>query len=285
MLSPTTAAPANQVAGNLIGVGGDGTTPLGNQFNGVRIGSDNNTIGPNNLIANNHHSGIMLTGRNTVILSNTLESNGRSGICVTGANTTINGNAVLRNGAGGGPWPDCNIRGGIVITGTDNTLVNDNQVLFNTDAGVTVYQGQSNRILVNSISENGTAGIQLEQGGNNGVAPPAIETVTGTTISGRACPLCRVDIFTDGNDEGMYYAGTTTAQSDGRFTITIAPADIHGPHFTATDTDSAGNTSPFGVAVPVPPPDNQKPVPSPTPRPTPGPTLYPYHVFLPLGRS
>jgi hypothetical protein len=138
---------------------------------------------------------------------------------------------------------------------------------------------------VNSISENGTVGIQLSQGGNNNVAAPTIEKVTGTTVIGRGCPLCRVDVFTDTNDEGMYYAGTTTAQNDGSFILTVAPADIHGPHFTATDTDGAGNTSPFAAAVAVPPPENPDPSPSPTPRPTPGPNLYSFHVFLPFMRG
>ena len=91
----------NQVAGNLIGVGADGVTQLGNQLNGVRVGGNNNTIGPDNTIAYNQQSGIMLSGGATIVLSNTLSTNARSGICVAGPNNTLRGNLVQSNGSGG----------------------------------------------------------------------------------------------------------------------------------------------------------------------------------------
>ncbi|MEP7190071.1 MAG: right-handed parallel beta-helix repeat-containing protein, partial [Roseiflexaceae bacterium] len=142
----------NQVAGNLIGVGTDGVTQLGNQLNGVRVGGDNNTIGPDNLIAYNQQSGVMISGGATTVLSNTLSSNARSGVCVAGPNNTLRGNLVQSNGIGGGSWPDCSIRAGIVITGTNDTLVSENDILANNAAGVVVYGGAGNRILANSIS-------------------------------------------------------------------------------------------------------------------------------------
>jgi hypothetical protein len=274
-------SPANQIAGNLIGVGADGSTQLGNQLNGVRVVGDDNTIGPSNLIAYNQHSGILLSGSATMVLSNTLMSNARSGICVMGPNSTIRGNLIDSNGGGDGPWPECAIRGGVVITGTNGTLVTDNNILSNDDAGVTVYNGVSNRILSNSISGNGAAGIQLERGGNNEIAPPHLDSVTTKTVRGAACPLCRVELFTDTGDEGLTLVGTTTAANDGSFDQVIAPAPP-GTNLTATHTDSNGNTSSFTPAVSVPPDDGGSPSPPPAPTPSPTPRPSRPYQFIPL---
>jgi len=265
----------NQVAGNLIGIGADGVTELGNQLNGVRVGGDNNTIGPDNTIAYNQQSGLMLSGGATTVLSNTLSANARSGICVAGPNNTLRGNLVQSNGGGGSVWPDCAIRAGIVITGTNGTLVSENDILDNSAVGVVVYGGMGNRILANSISDNLSAGIQLMSGGNNGVAPPQLGLVTISMVSGTACALCRVEVFTDTSDEGKDFLGATTASSNGLFSQVIVPAVQPGRHVTATLTDSNGNTSPFALSVSVPngsPPD---PTPTPTgPRPPLSPRQY-----------
>ena len=85
----------------MIGVGANRTTPLGNQYNGVRVYGDNNVIGPNNLIAHNQLSGIMLSGRNSKIFQNTISSNARSGICVVGPGTQIMTNTIDYNGEQG----------------------------------------------------------------------------------------------------------------------------------------------------------------------------------------
>jgi parallel beta-helix repeat protein len=268
----------NQVAGNMIGVGADGVTQLGNQLNGVRVAGANNIIGPGNLIAYNQQSGVMISGSATTVLSNTLSSNARSGVCVAGPNNTLRGNSVQSNGVGGGSWPDCSIRAGIVITGTNDTLVSENDILANNAAGVVVYGGAGNRILANSISDNLSVGIQLVSGGNNGVAPPQLSLVTTTTVSGSACGFCRVEVFADSGDEGKDFLGATTAGSNGVFSQSIAPAAQPGRHVTATHTDSNGNTSPFAPAVSVPGPSSD---PTPTPVDPHGPQILP-RLYVPL---
>jgi parallel beta-helix repeat protein len=273
-------SPWNQVAGNLIGVGADGTTRLGNQFNGVRVSGSDTIIGPENTIAYNQQSAIMLLGIRTTVISNTLESNGRSGICVAGANATISGNTIMRNGTSGGPWPDCSIRGGVVIIGTSNALVTQNTILSNQGTGVTVYEGSGNRLLANSISANGTAGISLAQGGNQEVLPPRIDLASESTVSGVTCPLCHVEIFTDSADEGRNFAGETTAGADGAFTLQVTPDDLRDPNVTATRTDSNGNTSPFAKAVSISD-ETPTPGPAPTPIPTPLPSRR-VNMYLPL---
>jgi parallel beta-helix repeat protein len=267
----------NLVAGNLIGVGADGVTQLGNQLNGVRVGGDNNTIGPGNTIAYNQQSGILLSGGATTVLSNTLISNARSGVCVAGPNSTLRGNLVESNGGSSGPWPDCAIRAGIVITGTNGTLVSENHIHANSDVGVVVYGGVGNRILLNSISDNLTAGIQLVSGGNNDVAPPQLGSVTTTTVNGTACALCRVEVFTDTGDQGKDFLGVTTAGSNGFFSQVLVSEALPGRHVTATHTDSNGNTSPFATAVSVPTPSPAEPTPT-VPRP---PLLSP-RLYIPV---
>ena len=63
-----------------------------------------------------------------------------------------------------------------MITGTNDTLVSENDILTNNAVGVVVYGGVGNSILANSISDNLSAGIQLVSGGNNGVAPPQLSS-------------------------------------------------------------------------------------------------------------
>jgi parallel beta-helix repeat protein len=275
-------APNNQVAGNLIGVGADGTTQLGNQFNGVRIAGNGNTVGPNNTISFNQHSGVLLAGGSTTVLSNTIDWNGRSGICAAGAGSTIRGNEIVHNGPGAGPWPECSIRGGIVITSTNDILVADNRILANNDAGVTILGGSGNSLLGNSISDNNAAGIRLGPGANDNVQPPRLNGIAGATITGRSCALCRVEVFTDSSDEGRVFVGSTTAAADGSFSMQLMPPAQLDAFITATHTNASGSTSAFAASIRKP---SDAPTPSPTPEPTPRPTPLPNDpsaIFLPM---
>lgn len=248
---------ANQVLGNRIGVGVSGAQ-LGNQSNGVRIAGDDNVIGPNNLIAYNQLSGIMLTGRNALIANNTLQANTRSGICVAGASTTITSNLIIDNGGAAADFPDCNIQGGIVITNTSSTQVTNNDIFDNQGVGVTVYGGSVNSLLSNSISGNSVAGIQLVSGGNSDIQPPVFRNVGPSAVSGMSCAFCRVEVFTDTGNQGRYYVGATSADSRGFFQLALPLGSLQGSKMTATLTDPSGNTSPFAPAIniPQPPPDN-----------------------------
>jgi titin len=257
----------NLVVGNLIGLGADGQTALGNQYNGIRIWNANNVIGPYNQIAHSHLSGIQLSGSNTTIITNTLVSNQRSGICVAGARATISGNHIVGNGGANGPYPDCDIQGGVVITGTGDTMVISNTILDNIGAGITVSAGTENRILGNSISGNTAGGIVLLYGGNGNIAPPTDLRASPSAVSGTSCAFCHVEIFTDDADQGLHFIKAATALSDGSFAIPIAPGLLQLPHVTATNTDTSGNTSRFTPPVAV------------TPAPPPG-----MKIFIPIAR-
>ncbi|HHY48712.1 MAG TPA: right-handed parallel beta-helix repeat-containing protein, partial [Alphaproteobacteria bacterium] len=176
---------ANQVAGNLIGLGADGT-PLGNQENGVDVDGEANVVGPDNVIAYNQLSGIVVNGGSTSVFSNVLHDNDHSGICVAGSDTTVTNNDVFENGGRTTSRANCNIQGGIVVDDASRTAISANVVHDNHDVGIRISGGVGNRILSNSISKNAQAGIKLEAGGNEGIAAPVI-VVAYELVSGQGC--------------------------------------------------------------------------------------------------
>jgi parallel beta-helix repeat protein len=241
---------ANLVAGNLIGVGSDKATALGNQLNGVDVDGEANTI-TNNLIAHNHLSGVVVNGARTNVLRNELHHNGHSGICVAGSETTVSANEVYRNGGRAIDRSICNIEGGIVVHTASETNILTNVVHDNSDVGIRISGGTGNRILTNSIRENDLAGILLEAGGNQGIAPPVL-VVTRQSVSGTGCPGCTIEVFSDHGDEGSNFIKSVVADQNGVFSTPIQPAAITEPNITDTNTDPAGNTSPFAAPRAIP---------------------------------
>jgi titin len=247
----------NEVANNLVGVGADEKTGLGNQQHGIRVSGNYNTIGPHNLIAHNQHSGIKLSGAYTKVISNELSFNARSGLCVEGGYTQVTDNMISNNGGLAAPAYDCYIEGGVVITGTGDTDVLSNTILYNQGAGITVRAAKDNRISANSISSNDGAGIKLLDGGNDELSPPFNMHATPESVSGLSCAFCTIEIFNDDDDEGEQLLGVTTAGPDGRFAVPIQASALSLAHITATTIDANGNTSPFAAPIVVssnPPP-------------------------------
>ncbi|MEM8534592.1 MAG: NosD domain-containing protein [Chloroflexota bacterium] len=240
----------NSVASNIIGVGSDRSTQLGNQNSGIKVSGDNNTIGPDNLIAYNQQSGITLDGANSTVHSNTIDANARSGICVSGSQTAITQNTIRWNGGSSSVSSDCDVQGGIAITGTE-VRVEDNSIFANRGNGITVRNGVRNRLLTNSISKNTDTGILLDSGGNGDIAPPIIQEIRSDSIIGASCPQCLVEVFTDAGDQGEHFVGTTTATSEGTFQVPRSNTDADSLFVTATQTDASGNTSSFAVSVSI----------------------------------
>jgi hypothetical protein len=146
-----------------------------------------------------------------------------------------------------------------------------NLIAFNNEIGVRVSDAgtSGNRIRANSIHSNGGKGIDSTFGGNTELAPPVI---TGFgSVMGTACPNCTIDIYSDDEDEGRVYEGSTTADGAGDWTFDGSP---EGPNVTATATDAAGNTSEFSAPVAAPE-ATPTPTPTPTPTATPGATPTP----------
>jgi parallel beta-helix repeat protein len=238
----------NKAIGNIIGLAPNLTTPLGNQFNGIRINGSLNQVG-SNTIAANQGSGIVSTGNQNEILANTIRENAHSGVCITGDKTTLANNIVTNNGVAGNTSEECLDTGGIVITG-NNTQVHSNAIYQNNGAGVVVLEGDNNTLSTNSITAN-TSGIRLQNGGNIAISPPQITLVSGTAISGTACAGCTVEVFVDSGEQGRDLLGQTPADPDGTFRVSLS-SPLPSGNISATLTDLLGNTSSFHVVPGLP---------------------------------
>ena len=162
------------------------------------------------------------------------------------------------------PWEDfdaqrddCSLVGGIVLTGTLQTLIRSNTIRDNAAPGVIISSGERNRVSSNSITTNADSGIVLLNGANRSISPPTILAVEQTEVRGVACRNCRVEIFADPGGQGREFLGAVDASSDdGTFSFALSGSVLATLQITATSTDADGNTSAFavGIGVPVPPP-------------------------------
>jgi hypothetical protein len=124
----------NVIKGNLIGTDTAGIAQLGNELNGMRIdGANGNTIGPDNIIAHNGGSGILLYGRETV-------------------HNTITRNSIYDNG---------NSRGIELLIGANTKLIFPNLLDFDLSAG-TVAGVTCNNCTVEFFSDDGDEGAFYE---------------------------------------------------------------------------------------------------------------------------
>jgi len=241
------SASGNVVKGNYIGTDATGTAALPNAY-GVHISAfaaqnsvGGSSPGERNIISGNSQAGVAVFGRGTN--GNTVKGN-FIGTDAAGTGALPNGRGVeiYQNPSGG---PQNNTIGG-TATGEGNVIA------YNDWGGVTVYGAAAtgNSIRGNSIHSNhsnGGKGIENDSGGN---AELAVPTITGFgSVMGTACPNCTVDIYSDDEDEGRVYEGSTTANGAGNWSFS---GSLDGPNVTATATDSSGNTSEFSPPVAVP---------------------------------
>jgi parallel beta-helix repeat protein len=248
----------NVVKGNYIGTNADGTAAKPNSGGVVIIGGGQNIIGGST------------AGDRNVISGNSVE-----GVVITGANgNTVEGNYIGTNADGTAAIPNYS---GVEIHGdAQNNIIGataageGNLIAFNDGDGVRVREADTtgNTIRGNSIHSNGGKGIENIDGGNTELEPPTIDSVG--SVFGTACPDCIIDIYSDDEDEGRVYEGSTTADGDGNWSFPGTPG---GPNITATATDSHGNTSEF--SEPLEPP---WPTPTASPTATATPTVSPTPV-------
>ena len=237
----------NVVKGNYIGTDATGTAALAGQASGVHIKgfASQNSVGGSspgegNIISGNSDAGVAMFGGGTN--GNTVKGN------FIGTNAA--GSAALPNGLGVKIYPapsgspQNNTIGG-TATGEGNVIA------YNILYGVYVYGAVAtgNSIRGNSIHSNEEKGIENDNGGNTELAPPTI--IGFGSVMGTACPNCTVDIYSDDEDEGRVYEGSTTANGAGNWSFA---GSLDGPNVTATATDSSGNTSEFSPPVAVPEP-------------------------------
>ncbi len=158
-----------QIRGNKIGTDVTGLTALGNDRNGIFIGSASNIViggtdpGSGNLISANHDEGIRDQSAGVVIQGNYIGTDangapvlGNDGGIVTGGSCTIGGSEA---GAGNLIAGNSNINGGragLQLSGSNN-LAQGNVIRDNFASGIDIYfgsQAQGNTITQNSIYNN-----------------------------------------------------------------------------------------------------------------------------------
>jgi hypothetical protein len=225
--------------GNYIGVDASGRVALKNRYGLVLVGgAENNVIGGKepgeaNVISGNQSAGMLIRGAGTnanQIIGNLI-------------GTDSSGSEEVKQGAG--IWllegPQGNLIGG-TAEGEGNVIA------FSNTSGVIIDGADTvgNTIRGNSIRANARGAIVSRNGGNLGLAQPAINSVD--PLNGTACAGCMIDIYS-GSEETQIYEGSTTADAGGAFSF---GEPVSGPFVTATATDSAGNTSSFSDALPLP---------------------------------
>lgn len=245
------------VEGCYVGADATGTSAKPNGIDGVLVIRATGVVIQDNLLSGNTRTGIRLADETTA--GNTVRNN-RIG-------TNAAGTAALPNG-GDGIYLHADAH--------DNTVGPGNLIAFNNSDGVEVYGAgtRGNTISSNQVRSNTGKGIRLANGGNDGLAAPAITSASATQVAGTACVNCVIEVFSDAEDEGTAYEGTTTADGAGNWTFN-KPAGLAGPNVTATATDGAGNTSEFSASVsllPATPTATRTPTATPTGSPVATPT-------------
>jgi len=122
-----------------------------------------------------------------------------------------------------------------------------NVIAYNTSVGILVDGANTNGNLItqNSIHSNGGLGIDLTNGGNDSVAPPAIAYGDCSSAAGTAPSNATIELFTGPDDEGKTYLTSVLADGSGNWSASGFVAS--DSYLAATATDTSGNTSEFAV--------------------------------------
>ncbi|GBE27786.1 hypothetical protein BMS3Bbin03_01715 [bacterium BMS3Bbin03] len=217
----------NIVMGNYIGTDISGSAAIGNRWDGIALYGPHNVIGgtqpgEGNIISGNQSIGISLSFADSNDVIGNMLGTGKTGSEQLG-----------------------NVFSGISLSsGSSNNTIGPSNIINHNGTGVFINLDSTiqNTITQNSISNNSGLGIHSINGGNTELSPPSNIQVNSSTVSGNAPPDAIVEIFSDDDDEGKIYEGTTTADASGNFQWTGTPT---GPFVTATATDADGNTSQF----------------------------------------
>ncbi|MBI2423566.1 MAG: DUF5011 domain-containing protein [Candidatus Hydrogenedentes bacterium] len=231
----------NVVAGNFIGLNAAGVNALGNGSYGVLLsnGATLTTIGgasaaEGNVIAGNQRNGIFVIDAgtdNSVIRFNTVGAS-QFGVAVANRGDGIQ-----------------------VLTTPRNTLIQQNTILGNTNAGVRIQGAGAtgHQITRNAITRNGQAGIVLASGANGGILPPVI---TGISAAGNEQSIgltgvagATIEIFADNDNEGNTFIAETVLDGAGEATLQLNLNPYAGMRLTATATNAQNNTSAFSLPV------------------------------------
>ncbi|MFC1540089.1 kelch repeat-containing protein [Gemmatimonadota bacterium] len=261
----------NKILGNLIGTDITGTRAIPNRYGVNLVGAIDNQIGgiepgAGNLISGNEENGIDLVMTSTT--GNLIQGN-NIGADISGLKPLGNGNSGIGFGV---PAASGNLVGG-------DEPIAGNLIAFNGHDGITILEGVENRIFFNVIHSNADLGIDLngdwitpndadgtdnDDGANTLQNYPELTSVAystdGISIEGRLVSTPDHDYYLQffanqqeddsGHGQGFVYIGGDTVHTDPAtgtvtFTSTFPASGAEGIYFSATATDTAGNTSEF----------------------------------------
>jgi len=222
----------NIIHGNVIGTDPEATMVKGSFSAGIFLEGTSNNLLANNLIAGYNDHGVSIS------------------YAPEGYNT-VSGNLIITDP--GGELDLANSTAvGITINNSGFNRVGPSNLIAQNGTGIAVFgkEAKCNHITRNSIHDNRLWGIDLSSGGNIELDSPILgnfDLQTGS-LTGWTCSNCVVEIFSDDSDEGIFFEGSTVADSSGFFAFKKEPA-FKGPYLTATATDPIGNTSEFSFCT------------------------------------
>ncbi len=230
----TGTSTGNQIRGNYIGIGADGTSDVGNRWYGIYSSAANNTIGGNVAGAGNVISGTGTSGGGAVGVHLTSSASG----------TTIQGNIVGLNAAGTAAL--ANDGNGITIQSSNNTIGGTTATTRNVISGNAAtglwLDGSSNTVRGNyfGLGVNGTTSI-----GNSwdGITISGNNNIIGGTGASDG------NVLANNGDDGIEVTSSGTGNSFLRNSIynnSSMAIDLGGNNSTPTlndfnDTDSGTN--------------------------------------------
>ncbi len=258
----------NVIQGNYIGTNLNGTEAIGNYGNGVSVLTGGNRV-VGNLLSGNYGDGADVEADANTIYGNFVGTqadglaalaNLADGICIDGSGNVVGGAEV-----GKGNVIAFNIGNGITVKSGVGNAIRGNSIYANA-SGDPGYPGIGIDLGYDGVTLNdstGHAGANLNQ--NFPVLTAAKRSGSSMTVDGTlaAAPSrsFTIDFYTDvaadpsGYGQGRTYVGsvvvTTDAAGSASFHGTLDGVPTDQPFLTATVTDSAGNTSEFGLVIDI----------------------------------
>lgn len=283
----------NHVCSSSVGVlvEGDGSRANAVIRNSFGSGLDGRSACPNSTAIS-----VGTGAHDTRIENNVISASSGDGIAISGdvIDTLVAENLVGTDIAGSSPLPNAGF--GLSISGSvKRTDIERNVFAFNGGGGVRIAGSRS---LQNTLTRNlffGHEGkpVEVSPRSNGGIRPPTLTGVGETEIIGIGCPNCRIDFFSDDDDEAMAFEGSIETLSSSPFIFEKPEGFIHSA-ITAMATNlelGSSELSPpqrIGPPLTAPSPTPLR-IPSATPTPTSRATLDPALVvgraFLPWSRT
>lgn len=280
-----------------------------NRIIGNYIGVDVNGLGNNNYTYNQGRGINVEDGvRNNIFAGNVIGKNLGGGFEINNSYTLDNVIYGNRIGVGVDGGNAGNVNYGLRINASQTIIGPGNIIAFNTGNGIRIgqeaenFDADFNVITQNSIYSNALLGIDLyppgvnpndpddlDDGPNQQLNFPVLNSASPLTVTGTACAGCWVELFVADRGAGQYgqgrtFAGSVVVGNDGTFTANVSGVSP-GDYLTSTTTDQQCNSSEFSLNIlvtgeappspPPPPPTTLPPCIELPPTPTPTATLPP----------